>query len=338
MGRTGAVTPVAKLEPVFLSGVTISSATLHNFEEIERLDVRIGDTVVIERAGEVIPKVVAVLRAARQGAEKAVKPPKSCPACGAAVVKEEGFVAFRCDNPACPAQLKRRLLHFASKEGLDIEGLGEAAVEQLVDKGAVKDAADLFALRKEDFLELELFADKRAQNLLDQIAKAKARPLSRLLNALGIPQVGEKTARDLASSFKTLQALAAASEDELLRVPDIGPVVSASVRRFFQQGPVKGLLRRLAEAGLNAREPERSAPAGSPLAGRTFVFTGELESMPRSQAEEKVRELGGEASSSVSKKTSYVVVGKDPGSKAEKAKKLGVPMLDEAAFLRLVGS
>ncbi|MFA5140783.1 MAG: NAD-dependent DNA ligase LigA [Elusimicrobiota bacterium] len=338
VGKTGTVTPVAKLEPVFLSGVTISSASLHNFEEIERLDVRIGDTVVIERAGEVIPKVVQVLHAARTGAERPVRPPKTCPACGAGVIKEEGFVAFRCDNPSCPAQLKRRLLHFASKGGLDIEGLGEAVVEQLVDGGKVRDFADLFGLGKKALLCLDLFADKRAQNLLDQIAEAKARPLSRLLNALCIAQVGEKTARDLAAHFKTLEALAAASEEELLRVPDVGPIVSASVRGFFQQSPVRVLLRRLTEAGLNLQEPERSAPESSPLSGKTFVFTGELESMPRSQAEEKVRDLGGEASSAVSKKTSYVVVGKDPGSKADKATKLGIPTLDEAAFLKLVGS
>lgn len=332
VGRTGTITPVAELKPVFLAGVTISSASLHNFEEIERLGVRVGDVVTIERAGEVIPKVVKVAES-RGGAP--IRPPSACPVCKDPVEREEGFVAWRCANPSCPAQLKRSLLHFASRGGMDIEGLGEAVVDQLVDKGRVKDFADVFGLAKEDLLELELFADKRAENLLAQIDRAKERPLSRLLYALGIRQVGERTARDLAARFKTLDAVAAASAADLERIKEIGPVVAAAVAGFFAQAPVARLLGRLKKAGLRAEEPERAPEAGAPLAGKTFVFTGELESMPRAEAEEKVRALGGQASSSVSKKTSYVVVGRDPGSKAEKAKKLGVPTLDEAAFLRM---
>lgn len=336
VGRTGTITPVAELEPVFLSGVTISSATLHNFEEVERLGVRIGDTVVVERAGEVIPKVVQVVLEKRAGRKAPVRPPSACPVCRGAVMKEEGFVAYRCINPSCPAQLKRRLLHFASRDGLDIEGFGEAVVEQLVDSGKVKDLADIFSLEEPDLLKLELFAEKRARNLLDAIAQAKTRPLSRLLFALGVPQVGEKTARDLAAHFRELDRVAGASEDELTRVPEIGPVVAASVVRFFGQEAVGRLIRELKAAGLKTSEPEAAVSADARLGGKIFVFTGELESMSRDEAEEKVRLLGGKAVSSVSKKTTYVVVGKEPGSKARKAETLGVATLDEKEFLRLI--
>ncbi|HAH06355.1 MAG TPA: DNA ligase (NAD(+)) LigA [Elusimicrobia bacterium] len=337
VGRTGVVTPVACLKPVFLAGVTISSASLHNFEEVERLGVKLGDTVVIERAGEVIPKVVGVVLDARSGKEKPITPPKRCPVCGGTVVREEEFVAFRCINPSCPAQLKRSLLHFASRDGMDIQGLGEAVVDQLVDRKLVKDAAGLFSLRKEDLLGLELFKEKKAENLLAELSKAKERPLSRLLFSIGIRQVGEKTARDLAARFKTMAALRKASVEELTAVPDVGPVVAQAVAAFFAQPAASALLDALAAAGLDMSEPEAPAGASAPLAGKTFVFTGELDAMPRAEAEEKVRLLGGSASSSVSKKTSFVVVGRDPGSKAEKARKLGVSVLDEAAFLALIG-
>ena len=338
VGRTGTITPVADLEPVACGGVTISSASLHNFEEIERLGLRIGDTVLIERAGEVIPHVVKVVSSKRTGKEKPVVPPKACPVCGGKVVKEEELVALQCVNPSCPAQLKRSLAHFASRDAMDIEGLGEQVVEQVVERRMVKDFADIYDLRKEDLLQLELFADKRAENLIAAVRASKDRPLSRLLNALGIRQVGEKMARTLASRFKTLDALAAASEEELLKVEEVGPIVAESILSFFGQSQVKALLKRLKAHGLNLKEPERAAPQDSPVAGKTFVFTGELASMPRSEAEAKVRDLGGEASGSVSKKTSYVVVGRDPGSKADKARKLGVATLDEDAFLRLIGA
>ncbi|MFA6030108.1 MAG: NAD-dependent DNA ligase LigA [Elusimicrobiota bacterium] len=336
VGRTGVVTPVADLRPVFLAGVTISSATLHNFEEVERLDARIGDTVTIERAGEVIPKVVKVVAERRTGREKPIRPPRECPVCGGTVVREEEFVAWRCISPSCPAQLKRALLHFASRDGLDVQGLGEQVVEQLTAKGLVKDFAGLFALKKDELLTLELFKDKRAENLLSELEKAKAKPLSRLLFALGIRQVGEKTARDLAAHFKTLAALRKAGVEELTAVPEIGPIIADSVAGFFRQEGIGALLERLEKAGLNMTEPETAPRADAPLAGKTFVFTGELEAMPRADAEEKVRALGAKTSSSVSKKTSYVVVGREPGSKAKKAETLGVTVLDEAAFLKLI--
>ncbi|TPW19357.1 MAG: DNA ligase, partial [Elusimicrobia bacterium] len=328
--------PVAKVKPVFLSGVTISSVSLHNFEEVERLGAKVGDTVVIERAGEVIPKVVAVVAEKRPAGAKAISAPKLCPVCKGAVQKEEDAVAVRCVNPSCPAQLKRKLLHFASRDGLDVEGFGDAVVDQLVDSGRVKDLADVFGLAAEDLLKLELFAEKKADNLLKGIAAAKARPLSRILYALGIPQVGEKTARDLAAKFRAMDALAAADAAALEGVPDVGPVVAAAAQGYFSQKAVKDLLKKLAKAGLTMEEPDSALPQDARLAGKTFVFTGELASMTRGEAEEKIRMLGGKAVGSVSKKTGYVVVGAEPGSKAEKAKTLGVPVLDEAAFLELI--
>ncbi|MDE2292473.1 MAG: NAD-dependent DNA ligase LigA [Elusimicrobia bacterium] len=337
VGRTGTVTPVAKVRPVFLSGVTISSVTLHNFEEVERLDARVGDHVLIERAGEVIPKVVKVVPEERKGKEKRIVPPAECPVCKGAVQKEPDAVAWRCVNPSCPAQLKRKLLHFACRDGLDVEGFGDAVVEQLVDAGRVKDLADIFSLTKDDLLKLDLFADKRAENLLNALSAAKTRPLSRLINALGIPQVGEKTARDLARHFLRMDKVAAAAPEELEAVPDVGPVVSAAVSGFFQQKAVKALVAKLEKAGLAMEEPESALPQDARLSGKTFVFTGELTSMTRPQAEEKVRMLGGKASGSVSKKTSYVVVGAEPGSKAKKAATLGVAVLDEKQFLELIG-
>ncbi|MBI3300330.1 MAG: NAD-dependent DNA ligase LigA [Elusimicrobia bacterium] len=333
VGRTGTITPVAKVKPVFLSGVTISSVTLHNFEEVDRLDARIGDTVMIERAGEVIPKVVSVVKEKRPGKTSPIAPPAKCPVCAGAVQREAEAVAWRCVNPSCPAQLKRKLLHFASRDGLDIEGFGEAVVEQLVGEGRVKDLADVFSLGKDVFLVLELFAEKRADNLVAALTAAKERPLSRLIYALGIPQVGEKTARDLAGSFRTMDALAAAPLEALQAVPDIGPIVAEAVQGYFAQAPVKSLLKKLHKAGLDMTEPEAAVSADARLSGKTFVFTGELESMPRADAEAKVRTLGGKAVGSVSKKTSYVVVGAEAGSKAEKAKKLGVTVLTEREFL-----
>lgn len=336
VGRTGTLTPVAKVAPVFLSGVTISSVSLHNFEEIERLDARIGDTVMIERAGEVIPKVVLVVKEKRTTNSIPILRPTKCPVCGGAVQREEEAVAWRCVSPSCPAQLKRKLLHFASRDGLDIEGFGEAVVDQLVDTGRLTDLAGLFALTKNDLLKLDLFAEKKADNLLAAIAKAKERPLSRLLYALGIPQVGEKTARDLAQRFKTMEALAGASPEELETVADVGPVVADAAGGFFAQKAVKSLVAKLSKAGLSMSEPETAVRHDSRLVGKSFVFTGELETLTRVQAEEKVRLLGGKAVGSVSKKTGYVVVGAEAGSKAEKAKKLGVKVLTETEFLELV--
>ncbi|MBI5744485.1 MAG: NAD-dependent DNA ligase LigA [Elusimicrobia bacterium] len=334
VGRTGAITPVAELEPVKCGGVTISSATLHNFDEIARLGLKVGDRVVIERAGEVIPKVVKVATGGRTGAEKEIKPPKACPSCGAEVFKDEEEVAFRCVNPSCPVQFKRALLHFASRDAMNIEGFGESSTEQLVDKGLVKGFPDIYRLKKEDLLDLELFKDKKADNLLGQIAKSKEQPLSRLIYALGIRHIGEKNARVLAQHFRTMDAFVKAGLEELAKIPDIGPVIAEAVIEFFKADATRGMVAELGRLGLRLDEPERAT--GGKLEGKTFVFTGELKQLTRDEAQAKVRELGGKETSSVSAKTSYVVVGADPGSKFAKAQKLGVPVLSEEEFLKLV--
>lgn len=337
VGRTGAVTPVAKVAPVECGGVTISSVSLHNFDEVERLGVKIGDKVLIERAGDVIPKVVRVTGLG-DGRTSPIAPPKACPVCRAQVLRaEEGEVAYRCVNQLCPAQLERGLLHFAGRDGLDIEGLGEAAVSQLVEKGLVRDFSDIYFLKKEDWVKLDLFADKKAENLLVQIEASKTRPLSKLLTGLGIRHVGEKVARLLAERFGTLDALAQAPAEDLEKIPDLGPVISESIASFFHLKNTRQLIGRMKEAGINLSEPKRKARE-SALSGRTVVFTGELESFSRAEAETLVADLGGKASSSVSKKTDYVVAGANPGSKAEKAGKLGVRILTEAEFRNLAGA
>ncbi|OGR87299.1 MAG: hypothetical protein A3A86_08525 [Elusimicrobia bacterium RIFCSPLOWO2_01_FULL_60_11] len=336
VGRTGAVTPVAKVSPVECGGVTISSVSLHNFDEVERLGVRIGDKVLIERAGDVIPKVVRV-SGPGGGRPAAIAPPKACPVCAGQVLRaDEGEVAYRCVNPLCPAQLERGLLHFASRDGLDIEGLGESAVAQLVAKGLVKDFSDIYALKKDDLTGLELFADKKAENLLANIEASKTRPLSKLLTGLGIRHVGEKVARVLAERFGTLDALSLAKAEDLEKIQELGPVISDSVASFFRLKSTRRIIEKMKEAGVNFSEPERSVKE-SALSGKTLVFTGELASFSRQEAESLVLELGGKASSSVSKKTDFVVAGADAGSKAEKAAKLGVRILTEAEFKKLIG-
>ncbi|OGR66249.1 MAG: hypothetical protein A2X31_05870 [Elusimicrobia bacterium GWB2_63_22] len=334
VGRTGAITPVAGLEPVKCGGVTISSATLHNFDEIARLGLRLGDRVVIERAGEVIPKVVKVLAEARNGSEKEIVPPKVCPSCGSELFRDEEEVALRCVNPSCPVQFKRSLLHFASRDAMNIEGFGVSSTEQLVDKGLVKGFPDIYRLKKEDLLGLELFKDKKADNLLAQIAASKAQPLSRLIYALGIRHIGEKNARTLAQHFRTLPAFVAASPEELARISDVGPVIAEAVSEFFKSETTRNMVGELGQLGLRLDEPERAA--GGKFAGKTFVFTGELKTLTRDEAQARVRGLGGKETSSVSAKTSYVVVGADPGSKHAKAQKLGVPVLTEEEFLKLL--
>ncbi|HAT71803.1 MAG TPA: DNA ligase (NAD(+)) LigA [Elusimicrobia bacterium] len=335
VGRTGAITPVAELEPVKCGGVTISSATLHNFDEIGRLGLKIGDRVVIERAGEVIPKVVKVVPGARTGLEKDIVPPKACPSCGSEVFKDEGSVALRCVNPSCPSQIERSLLHFASRNAMNIDGFGEASVRQLTRQRLVKDFSDIYKLEKNALLGLELFKDKKADNLLAQIAASKKQPLSRLVYALGIPHIGEKSSRVLAEHFKTMNALMRAAPGDLSRISDIGPVIAEAVTDFFKSGSVQEMVKELGELGLRMDEPERKTSGGA-LSGKTFIFTGELKTMTRGEAQAKVRELGGKETSGVSAKTSYVVVGADPGSKYDKAKKLGVPVLSEEEFLKMV--
>ena len=333
VGRTGVVTPVAKVEPVFCAGVTISSVTLHNFEEIERLGLRVGDRVLIERAGEVIPKIVKVVEKAKKGV--AIVPPRKCPACGGGVSQEEGMVAYRCDNPSCPAQLRRTLEHFASRPAMDITGLGDSAVDQLVARGLVNDVAGIYDLKKEQLLELELFADKKAANLRAQIEASKEKTLDRVLNALGIRQVGEKTAEVLAERFD-IDGLLAASEADFQAAPDVGPIVAKSLHAFFSSQAGRDLIARLRAHGLTMAQPERKIAAGAPFAGKTFVFTGALTLFTREEAEEKVKSLGGKASGSVSAKTSYVVAGEDAGSKLKKAESLGVKVLTEKQFQEML--
>ena len=330
VGRTGVITPVAILKGVECGGVIIKHATLHNFDEIERLGVRVGDSVLIERAGEVIPKVVKVVQ--RRG-RKAVVIPKICPACSAKVVKEkEEDVAYRCINPSCPAQLERSILHFASRTAMDIEGMGEAVVKQLVDLKIIRNFADIYIrIDKESLLKLELFKDKKADNLLKAIEKSKERPLSRLIYALGIRHVGEKAAYVLAQRFKTMENLLKAKKDELDSIYEVGQVMAQSIVDFFKESNTVRLIENLENAGLNFKEPVIEAQSER-LAGKTFVFTGELKELTRRQAEELIRRLGGSASSSVSSNTDFVVAGEDPGSKYNKARALGVKLIDEKAF------
>jgi DNA ligase (NAD+) len=333
VGRTGALTPVAVMEPVKVGGVEVSRATLHNQDEIDRLDVRIGDTVIIQRAGDVIPEVVQVITSKRKGTEKKFKMPSKCPVCGAEVVKEEAI--HRCIGLDCPAQLKGRIKHFASKRAMDIEGLGVKLIDQLVDKGLVKDVADIYYISKQQLIELERMADKSAQNIIDAIEKSKTKPLSKFLYALGIRHVGETTAEDLARNFPRLDNFFHLSEEDLMKVEGIGPEVAASVVRFFRDDKNKESIERLKKAGVKVIEP-KSKERGN-LAGKTFVFTGALKTFQRDEARNLVESVGGMTASSVSKKVDYVVIGEDPGSKFDKAKELGIKTLTEEEFKKMIG-
>ena len=333
VGRTGTITPVAKLKPVSVGGVTISNASLHNFDEIKRLDVKIGDTVQIQRAGDVIPQVVKVILEKRTGKEKAYPVPTACPVCGGPIAKEKEIeVAYRCTNPGCPAQLARSVIHFVSRDAMDIEGMGEVVVQQLVEKKLLKDLADIYSIGRKDLMDLELFADKRADNLMKAIEKSKTRPLSRVLFGLGIRHVGEKAAFVLSQKFQTMDALSEAKEADLKTIHEVGPVMAEALSTFFKLPTTKTLLRKFKRAKLTMKE-DVSNRKPQLLAGKTVVFTGELEELSRSQAERHVRELGGNAAGSVSAKTDFVVVGKSPGSKAAKAQKLGLKILTEKEFL-----
>jgi len=334
VGKTGALTPVAKLEPVPLAGVVISNVSLHNEDEIRRKDVRVGDTVLIERAGDVIPYVVQVVAARRPADSVEYKFPDRCPACGGVAFRPEGEVYWRCQNTACPAQLKERLRHFGSRRAMDIEGLGEAAVEQLVDRGRVKSFADLYDLTAEEVAEYERFAEKSAENLLRAIQGSKTRGLARLLNALGIPMVGERVAQLLATRFGSLERIQGASEAELAEVHGIGERIAASVVKFFADASNRDVLRRLGEAGLVLTEASfQEGPR--PLEGKTFVLTGALPTLTRDAATDLIMKLGGRVTSSVSKKTNFLIAGEDAGKKEADARRLGVTVLDEAAFLAL---
>ncbi|MDD3926681.1 MAG: NAD-dependent DNA ligase LigA, partial [bacterium] len=334
VGRTGALTPVAHLKPVQVGGVTVSRATLHNEDEIRRKDVMIGDRVVIRRAGDVIPEVVSVIKEARDGDELQFVMPAKCPVCGADVFREEGEAVSRCTGIACPAQLKERIAHFASKDAMDIDGLGPAIVEQLVDTGLVNDPADLYSLTSDQLLELERMGKKSADNLLAAIDKSRHTTLDRLIYALGIRMVGRRNAEILAEYFGDLEKLRQASVEELEQVPDIGPRRAESVHLFFRQAETDMVLAKLKEYGVTWEAPAAPAEGGS-LEGKSFVFTGTI-SIPRSQAETMVKAAGGKISSSVSRNTDYVVAGEDPGSKYEKAVQLGVTVLTEEEFRRLL--
>jgi DNA ligase (NAD+) len=333
VGRTGALTPVAVMEPVKVGGVEVSRATLHNQDEIDKKDVRIGDTVVIQRAGDVIPEVVQVIESKRTGKEKKFRMPPKCPVCGAEVIKEEAI--HRCIGLDCPAQLKGRIKHFASKRAMDIDGLGVKLIDQLVDKRLVKDVADIYYIDKKQLIELERMADKSAQNIIDAIEASKTKPLSKFLYALGIRQVGETTAEDLARRFSRLDDFFHLSEEDLREVEGIGPEVSASVYQFFRDKKNKESIERLKKAGVTVIEPKVKAKAK--LAGKSFVFTGALKSFGRDEARNIVESLGGMTASSVSKKVDFVVVGEDPGSKFDKAKELGIKTLTEEEFRKLIG-
>ncbi|BCX88429.1 DNA ligase (NAD+) [Methylomarinovum tepidoasis] len=336
VGRTGVLTPVAKLKPVQVGGVTVSSASLHNFEEVKRKDVRVGDTVLVRRAGEVIPEVVKVILEKRPPDAKPVRPPTHCPVCGAEVVADPGGVILRCSGGLyCPAQLKASIKHFASREAMDIEGLGEKLIDQLVDKGLVRDVADLYDLTFEQLIQLERMGPKSAQNLLEAIERSKHTTLPRFLYALGIREVGEVTAQLLAEHFGLLERIMNAGEEELAQIPGIGPVVAHHIVTFFRQPHNREVIERLRRAGVHWEE---GAPAEKPkpLAGKTFVFTGTLAAMTREEAKRRVEALGAKVSNSVSKKTDYLVMGENPGSKLDKARRLGVEILDENAFLDLL--
>ncbi|HEY0942932.1 MAG TPA: NAD-dependent DNA ligase LigA [Steroidobacter sp.] len=339
VGRTGALTPVARLEPVFVGGVTVSNATLHNMDEVQRKDVHIGDTVVIRRAGDVIPEVVKVVREKRPKDARPVELPKKCPICGSAVEREEGEAVARCSGSlSCPAQLKGAILHFASRRALDIDGLGEKIVDQLLTTGLVKSPADLYKLTVQQFADLERLGEKSAKNLVDALEQSKKTTLARFLYALGIRDVGEATATALANHFGSIEALQEASTEAIQEVPDVGPVVAAHVHTFFQQPHNREVIQALRDSGVHwpAQKPRATAAEG-PLTGKTFVLTGTLDSMSRDQAGDRITALGGKVTGSVSKKTSYVVAGAEAGSKLTKAQELGIEILDEAAFLKLLG-
>jgi DNA ligase (NAD+) len=334
VGRTGTLTPVAVLEPVQVGGVTVSRSTLHNMDEIERLGLHIGDTVLIERAGEVIPHVLKVVKEGKN--RRAFKMPTKCPECGSAIHKAEGEVAYRCVNAACPAKRKESLLHFAGRHAMDIDGLGEKIVDQLVDKGLVKDVADLYSLKLDQVADLERMAEKSAQNLLDEIGASKKQPLSRLIYALGMRFVGERTGQLLAENFGSLEELEEAKPEDLEKVTEVGPKVSESIVEFFSEPANRKLVKKLYVAGVRPTAEKREIKSQK-FAGKSFVFTGALERRSREDAGELVQQHGGKLSGSVSKKTDYVVVGADPGSKYDKAKELGVTILTESEFEKLIG-
>jgi DNA ligase (NAD+) len=338
VGRTGALTPVARLKPVFVGGVTVTNATLHNEDEVRRKDVRIGDTVIVRRAGDVIPEVVAVLPDKRPQDAREFVMPDTCPVCGSQVEKPEDEAITRCTGGLyCPAQRKGAILHFCSRRAMDIEGMGDKLVDQLVDKELIHTPADIYSLGMNTLANLERMAEKSAANVLAAIEASKETTLARFIYALGIRNVGESTAKDLARHFGGLDALMAADEAALQRVPDVGPVVAQSLAHFFAERHNREVIEQLRAAGLSWPEGEAAPLATSAISGKTFVLTGTLPNLTRDEAKERIEALGGKVSGSVSKKTSYVVAGEEAGSKLAKAQELGVPIVDEAGLLALLG-
>jgi DNA ligase (NAD+) len=333
VGRTGAVTPIAELEPVAVGGVTISSASLHNMDEIERKDIRIGDTVIVERAGDVIPYVVRVLTEKRSGHEQRFRMPENCPACGSPVIREEGAAAFRCIGMQCPARLREAIRHFGSKNGLNIDGLGDKLIEQLVERGLARDVADLYELTKEQLASLDRMGEKSAANLLGEIERSKRTTLARFLFALGIPQVGEHLGQVLAQEFGSVEALAEASEERLLAVHEVGPETARQIRAFFELKQNRWVLDRLLHVEMHPVAERRAG--GGALEGKTLVLTGTL-SIPRNEAARRITAAGGRVARSVSSQTDYVVAGQEPGSKLANARKLGVKVLDEEGLDKLL--
>ena len=338
VGRTGSLNPYAILEPVRVGGVVISSAALHNEEDIHRKDIKIGDWVVVQRAGEVIPEIVEPVVSRRTGKERIFSMPGRCPVCGSEVIKPEGEAMHRCTNTACPSQALEKIKHFVSRGAMDIDGVGEKLCQALFEAGLVKDVADLYYLTSEQLLGLERMADKSVSNVLNSIEASKNRPLSRIIFALVILHIGEEYAGLLAENFSSIDDLAKASQEDLLSLPSIGPKIAESIIAFFRQEGNKRIIEKLRKAGvkLETEKAEEAKLEELPLAGLEFVLTGKLESLTRQEAEARIRELGGKAGSDVTKKTSYVVAGADPGSKLAKAQRIGVETLNEAEFLKML--
>jgi len=336
VGRTGKLTPVAILDPVFLSGSTVSRATLHNEDEIKRLGIKIFDHVIVRKAGSVIPEIVTVLKEKRTGNEKDFSFPENCPVCGEEVIRLSGEVDYRCTNASCPAQIKGRILHFVSRDAMDIENIGESLVDQLVDKKIVKDIADLFYLEFKDLINLERMGEKLANKILKNIQNAKDRPLSRVLYGLGIFHVGKHIAQLLTKRYKDIEDFYSLKPEDYMEIEGIGPEIAQSLYLFFKEDKNRKLIEKLKNAGVNLKEKEEELEKEGVLKGKKFIFTGSLETMSRKDAEELVKNSGGEVASTVSKNIDYVVVGKDPGSKLDKAKKLNLKIINEDEFIEMI--
>jgi len=335
VGRTGTLTPVAVLEPVFISGSKVQRATLHNEDEIRRKDIQIGDTVLIQKAGEVIPEVVKVIKERRNGIERKFSMPEKCPVCGSKVVKIEDEVASRCNNISCPAQVKERIKHFVSREAMDIDGLGTALIEQLVDKGIIKDFGDLYYLRKEELLTLERMAEKSSDNIIKAINKSKNRPLSNLIYALGIRYVGSYASKILSQRIDNLLDLKDETLEDFINIPEIGPKIAESIVLFFNKKENLQIIRKLKEAGVNLGSREKKTTTQA-LEGMQFVLTGTLENFTRDEAKREIEQLGGRVTGNVTRKTNYLVLGKEPGQKYQKAKEIGIKILGENDFREML--